>query len=81
MVVAQLARLGGETQVCDGGNGDVGVGGRQFEAVGPRVLRLVLQVQSQGLVLEVSETKLSWDRSVAETTSLEAMSVCSRGKS
>lgn len=70
VVVAQLAGLGGETQICDSRDGDVGVCGRQLEAVGPRVFRLVLQIQAQGLVLEVGETKLGWDGSIAEATSL-----------
>lgn len=70
MVVAQFTSLGGETQVCNSRNGNIGVCGRQLEAVGPRVFRLVLQVQTQGLVLEVGETKLGWDGSVAEATSL-----------
>lgn len=44
MVVAQLTGLSGETQVGDGGNGDVGFFSVEGEAVGPRVLGLVLEV-------------------------------------
>lgn len=71
MVVAQFARLGGETQVGDGGDRDAGILGSQAETIGPGVLRLVLQVQGERLVLEVGETKLGGDRSVAESTGLE----------
>lgn len=35
MVIAQLAGLGGETQVCDGGDGDVRILGRKIEALDP----------------------------------------------
>lgn len=42
MGVAQLTRLGGQTQVRDGGDGDISLVGGQGEAVRPRVLRLVL---------------------------------------
>lgn len=42
MIVAQLAGFGGEAEVGDGGDGDVGVLGGKGEAVGPRVLGLVL---------------------------------------
>lgn len=76
VVVAELARLGRKTQVCDGGDGNVRVCGGQFETVGPCVLRLVLQVQTEGLVLEVGETELSWYGCVAETTSLGFILVC-----
>lgn len=71
MVVAQFACLGRETQVGDGGNRDAGILRSQAEAIGPGVLRLVLKVQGEGLVLEVGETKLGGDRSVAESTCLE----------
>lgn len=70
MVVAQLASLSGETQISNGGDGNVGFVRIEGEAVGPRVLGLVLEVQSEGLVLEVSQTQLSRDRSAADTTSL-----------
>lgn len=70
MVVAELTRLGRETQVCNGGDGNVRVGGGQLETIGPRVLGLVLQVQTEGLVLEVGEAELGGDRCIAETTSL-----------
>lgn len=69
MVIAQLAGLGGETQVRDGGNGNVGILGIESEAVGPGILRLVLQVQRQGLVLEVGEAELSRDGGVAQAAS------------
>lgn len=54
MVIAQLASFGGEAEVCHGWDRDVGFGGCQREAVGPDILRLVLEVESQRLVLEVS---------------------------
>ena len=71
MVVAQLTGLSGETQVGDGGNGDVGFFSVEGEAVGPRVLGLVLEVKGEGLVLEVGQAQLGRDGSAAETTSLE----------
>lgn len=71
VVVAQFACLSGETQVGDGGDCDAAILGSQAEAVGPGVLGLVLQVQGERLVLEVGETKLGGDRSVAESTGLE----------
>lgn len=74
MVVAQLAGLGGETQVSDGGDGDVGLVCVKGEAVDPRVLGLVLEVQGEGLVLEVGQAQLGRDRSAAETTGLENIS-------
>lgn len=68
VVITQLTGLGGETQVSDRRNGDVRVLGVEGEAVGPGILRLVLQVQSQGLVLEVGKTELSGDGGIAEAT-------------
>lgn len=70
MVVAELARFGGETQVCDCRDGDVLICGGQLETVGPCVLRLVLQVETEGLVLEIGETELGRDWCVAETACL-----------
>ena len=45
MVVAELAGLGGETKVRDGGNGDVRLGACEREAVGPGAFGFVLQVE------------------------------------
>lgn len=70
MVVAQLAGLGRETQVCDGGNGDVGILSGKTEALGPCVFGLVLQLQGQRLVLEVGKAGFGGDGGAAETTSL-----------
>lgn len=70
MGVAQLTRFGGQPQVRDGGDGDIGVVGGQGEAVRPRVLGLVLQVQGQGLVLEISETGLGWDLGASNAAGL-----------
>lgn len=70
MVVAQLAGLGGEAQVCDGGDGDVGILSGKIEALGPRIFALVLQLQGQRLVLEVGKAGFGGDGGAAETTSL-----------
>lgn len=75
MVVAELTRLGGEAKVRNGGNGDLGVVSGQAEALSPRVLGLVLQLQAQGLVLEVGKASLGGHSCVAETTSLEKVAV------
>lgn len=74
MVVAEFTGLGGEAEVRDGGDGNVGFGGGQREAVGPLVLRLVLQVESQRLVLEVSQTRLGGDGGAPKTAGLELVS-------
>ena len=47
MVVAQFTGLAREAQVRDGRDSDVGLGCGQGKAVGPAVLRLVLQVEGQ----------------------------------
>lgn len=70
MVIAELTSLGREAQVGNGGNSDVVLGGSQLEAGNPAVLGLVLQVQGQGLVLEVSQAGLGRDGGTTETTSL-----------
>jgi hypothetical protein len=70
VVVAQLTRLSGETEVSNGGNGNVSLVGVESKAVGPRVFGLVLQFQGEGLVLEVGETGLGGDGGAAKTTSL-----------
>lgn len=70
MVVAELAGLAGETQVGDGGDGDVGFGSGQREAVGPAVFGLVLQVKREGLVLEVGQARFGGDGGAAKTTGL-----------
>lgn len=51
VAVAQLARLGAETQVADGGELDV----RDLEAAGPLAFVLVHQVHGELLVLEVGD--------------------------
>lgn len=64
MVVAQLARLGGETEVRNVGDR----GGRlDVEALRPLVLVLVLELELELLVLEVGEAELGGGRRVAET--------------
>ena len=70
VVIAELTSLGGEAQVGNGGDSDVVLGGSQLEAGDPAVLGLVLQVQGQGLVLEVSQAGLGRDGGTTETTSL-----------
>lgn len=70
VVIAELTSLGREAQVGNGGNSDVVLGGSQLEAGNPAVLGLVLQVQGQGLVLEVSQAGLGRDGGTTETTSL-----------
>lgn len=70
VVIAELTSLGREAQVGNGGNSDVVLGGSQLEAGNPAVLGLVLQVQGQGLVLEVSQAGLGRDGGATETTSL-----------
>ena len=70
VVVAELTSLGREAQVGDRGDGNVVLGGGQLEAGDPAVLGLVLQVQGQGLVLEVSQAGLGRDGCATETTSL-----------
>lgn len=71
MVVAKLTGLSGETEICDGGNGDVGLISIESEAVGPRVFGLVLEFQGEGLVLEIGETSLGGDGGTAKSTSLK----------
>lgn len=71
MVVAQLTGLSGETQVSNGGNSNVGFVGIEIKALDPGVFGLVLQLEGQGLVLEIGETGLGRDGGVAETASLE----------
>lgn len=71
MIVTQLAGLGRETQVRDRRDGDVGFRGSDREAVGPDVLRLVLQVKGQRLILEVSQAGFGWDGCGSETTGLQ----------
>lgn len=80
MVVAQLAGLGGEAQVCDGGDGDVGILSGKIEALGPCVFALVLQLQGQRLVLEVGKAGFGGDGRTAETTSLWTVRAISKGK-
>jgi hypothetical protein len=70
VVVAQLTGLSGETEVSNGGNGDVRLVGIEGKAVGPRIFGLVLQFQGEGLVLEISETGFGGDGGAAKTTSL-----------
>ena len=70
MVVAQFTGLAREAQVRDGWDSDVGLGCGEGEPVGPAVLRLVLQVESQRLVLEVRQAGLGGDRSASQTTGL-----------
>lgn len=53
LVVADFAGLAGETQVGHGWDCDIGLRGVQGKTVGPRAVRLVLQVQREGFVLEV----------------------------
>lgn len=45
MVVAQFTGFGGETQVRDGGNGDVSFFGVESKALCPAVFGLVLQFE------------------------------------
>jgi len=45
VVVAQFTGFGGETEVGDGGDGDVGFFGVEFEAIGPAVFGLVLEFE------------------------------------
>ena len=75
MVVTQLTSLGGETEVSNGWNGDVGFVGVEIKALDPGVFGLVLQLEGQGLVLEIGETGLGRDGGVTETASLEK-SIC-----
>lgn len=70
VVVAQLTSLGGETQVSNRRNGDVGVLGVEVEALDPGVLGLVLKFQGERFVLEVGETGLGGNGGVTETASL-----------
>lgn len=72
MVIAQLTGLGGETQVRDRGNGNVGILRVEGEAVSPGILSLILQVQRQRLVLEISKAELGRDGGIAEATSRAA---------
>jgi hypothetical protein len=44
VIVAQLAGFGGEAEVCDRGDGDVGFWGGHGEAVCPSAFGLVLEV-------------------------------------
>ena len=70
VVVAQFTSLGGETQVSNRRNSDVGVFGVKVEALDPGILGLVLKFQGEGLVLEVSETGFGGNGGVTETASL-----------
>lgn len=73
MVVAQLARLGGQAEVGDGGDVDVVFRRGQREAVGPGLVGLVLQVEGQGFVLEVGQARFFGSTGgVTETASLRS---------
>lgn len=51
MIIAQLARFGRETEICDGREGE----GTRFEAFGPFVLGFVLEVHFEGFLGEEGE--------------------------
>lgn len=66
VVVGELARLGGEAQVRDRRDLDVGDG----EALGPSVLGLVLELELEGFLGEVGQARLRGDGGVADATGL-----------
>lgn len=70
MVVAELTSLRRKTQVSDGWDSNVGIFRIELKAWGPGVFRLVLEFQSQGMVLEVSQAGFGGDGSASKTTSL-----------
>lgn len=70
MVVTELTSLRGETQVSHGGNGNVGVFGMEFKAWGPGVFRLVLEIESQRMVLEIGQAGFGGDGSASKTSGL-----------
>ena len=75
VVIGELARLGGETDVGNGWDLEVW----NFEALGPLVFSLVLQVEFEGFILEVGEPGLGGDLGVADTTSLVTVSATTMG--
>lgn len=70
VVVGELARLGAEAEVRDGGDLDFWT---QSEAVIPLGLVLVLQVEREGLVLEISQAELGGDIGVAKAARLSSL--------
>lgn len=66
MVITELASLGAEPKVCNGGNrwGFLGL-----EAERPIILILVLQLQFQRLVLKVGQLELGGHTGVSDATS------------
>lgn len=66
-VVAQLACLGAEAEVCDGRDFEVG----DLEAQGVFVLGLVLQLELEERVLEVGQAGFGGDLGVADAAGLE----------
>lgn len=73
LVVGDFAGLAGEAQVGHGWDGDIGLGGVQGKTVGPRAIRLVLQVQREGFILEVGQACLRGDFGVADSAGLRQM--------
>lgn len=45
VAVGYLAGFAGKSEVCNGGNIEVGLGGSERETVDPGIVRLVLQVE------------------------------------
>ena len=72
MVVGEFTSFGGEAQVGDGWDFEVG----NLEALRPFVLGLVLEFKAEILLLEVGEAGSGCDLGVANATGLVQMSEC-----
>jgi hypothetical protein len=70
VVVGEFARLGAEAEVCDGRDFEVW----DFEARGPFVFGLVLQLELEVLVLEVGEFRFGRGLRVADAAGLHIVS-------
>lgn len=69
MVVGELACFGGEAEVGDGRDFEVGY----LEALRPFVGGLVLQFEAQVLVLEVGQARFGGDLGVADSAGLSML--------
>lgn len=72
-VVVEFACLGGESEVCDGRDFEVG----DLKAGGPFVFRLVGELKLEILVLEVGQATLGGDVGVADAACLRFVSYSS----
>lgn len=70
LVVTDLTCFTGQAEVRNRGQGNIVLLRVQREAVRPRPIRLVLEVEAEELVLEVGQARLGRNRCVPKTASL-----------